>query len=131
MVAHSIAAHFRGKGGLTAKVGHHDLHGRLVAAPTAAEKQRERQLQIHTARWEAVRAAHAQGLSWDASHAAAAETLAHTSASGSAETVRYSYKLVQRLQKGPRPPSVHVGAPEVLEPPGTLREWRLACSEIG
>jgi hypothetical protein len=60
-----------------------------------AERRQYGDFTRHRLRWQAVKQCRDRGTSWDDSWLAAADMLAGTDASGSDETVRSSYKLIQ------------------------------------
>ena len=101
MVARTGSAHLHAAFRLSVREQHLDQYGRPVAPTPDAEKQRSAAWERHVARWEAVKAARASGLPWSACWTAAAEALAGTAARGAAETMRASYKLVQRSRRQP------------------------------
>jgi plasmid stabilization system protein ParE len=96
MATHFVSARLRGKGRLSASEEHRDLHRRPVAPTPRAQHQRESALERHVARWQAVVDARARGLLRHECWRAAAEALASSSARGKPETVKKSYKRVQR-----------------------------------
>jgi hypothetical protein len=63
---------------------------------SAAERRQQGDVMIHKIRWRAVTELHSQHMPWAKCWSAAAEILDDTEAGGSAETIRASYKLIQR-----------------------------------
>jgi hypothetical protein len=97
------SAKLRGTSSLRAKLLHSDQYGREQNAASAATLRREREMQIHIARWQAVCDVRRAGrLSWDASWVEAAESLVGGSAAGGVDAVKRSYSLVQK-RKGRQP----------------------------
>lgn len=88
------AVHLRGKGSLGVSEEHQDLHGRPVAPTSDAQRQRACAHERHVARWAAVYAAKARGLTWDESYLEAAKTVPR-SARGKPGTMQKSYCLIQ------------------------------------
>jgi hypothetical protein len=97
-VTHFVSARLRGNGRFRARTEHQDLHGRPVAPTSDAQRQRERAQERHEARWAAVYAARARGLTWDECYLAAAKMVPR-SARGKPGTMKTSYDLIQKQRR--------------------------------
>src|SRR5262249_13334166 len=94
MATHFVSARLCWKFGLRVREQHVDQYGRPVAPTSAARKQHEAAVATHAARWEAVRAARARGLSWSACWPTGA-----AARDESADAIYRSYCLIQKQRR--------------------------------